>query len=116
MTSSGRAAAGTRCDRAGRPDISFVILDLGLPDLDGLDVLEGLRARGSTVPVLVLSARGGVHDKVKGLDLGADDYLGKPFAFRSSWPGSGPTCGPGPGPRPSLLRAGGICMDWCAVK
>ena len=55
--------------RAERPGISFVILDLGLPDLNGLDVLEGLRARGSTVPVLVLSARGGVHDKVKGLDL-----------------------------------------------
>jgi DNA-binding response OmpR family regulator len=58
-----------------------VILDLGLPDLDGLEVLEGLRDRGSAVPVLVLSARGRVDDRVTGLNLGADDYLGKPFAF-----------------------------------
>src|SRR5215471_2811939 len=72
--------------RAERPGISFVILDLGLPDLDGLDVLEGLRARGSTVPVLVLTARGGVHDKVKGLDLGADDDPGKPYTYRELLP------------------------------
>jgi two-component system, OmpR family, response regulator len=64
-----------------KPGISLVILDLGLPDLDGLDVLERLRQRGSAVPVLVLSARGRVHDRVTGLNLGADDYLGKPFAF-----------------------------------
>jgi DNA-binding response OmpR family regulator len=61
--------------------ISLVILDLGLPDLDGLDVLKDLRQHGSTVPVLVLSARGCVGDRVAGLNLGADDYLGKPFAF-----------------------------------
>jgi DNA-binding response OmpR family regulator len=66
---------------ASDPDIALVILDLGLPDLDGLDVLESLRERGATVPVLVLSARGRVDDRVKGLDLGADDYLAKPFAF-----------------------------------
>ena len=67
--------------RLMHPGISLVILDLGLPDLDGLDVLEGLRQRGSAVPVLVLSARGRVDDRVTGLNLGADDYLGKPFAF-----------------------------------
>jgi DNA-binding response OmpR family regulator len=67
--------------RIADPGISLVILDLGLPDLDGLDVLENLRQRGSAVPVLVLSARGRIGDRVKGLDLGADDYLGKPFAF-----------------------------------
>ncbi len=75
--SSGQEAL--RC--AVEPDISLVILDLGLPDLDGFDVLERLRQRGATVPVLVLSARGRVDDRVKGLDLGADDYLAKPFAF-----------------------------------
>lgn len=63
------------------PGISLVILDLGLPDLDGLEVLAGIRGRGCAVPVLVLSARGRVDDRVKGLNLGADDYLGKPFAF-----------------------------------
>ena len=67
--------------RVTNPDISLVILDLGLPDLDGLEVLEGLRQRGATVPVLVLSARGRVEDRVRGLNLGADDYLAKPFAF-----------------------------------
>ena len=67
--------------RLMRPGISLVILDLGLPDLDGLQVLESLRERGSAVPVLVLSARGRVDDRVKGLNNGADDYLGKPFAF-----------------------------------
>ena len=97
--------------RAERPDISFVILDLGLPDLDGLDVLEGLRARGSTVPVLVLSARGGVHDKVKGLDLGADDYLGKPFAFSELVARVRANQRPRAGAPDTLLRVGGICID-----
>lgn len=57
-----------------------VILDLGLPDGDGLDLLRGMRAGGSHVPVLVLTARDGVDDRVKGLNAGADDYLLKPFA------------------------------------
>jgi DNA-binding response OmpR family regulator len=63
------------------PGLSLVILDLGLPDLGGLEVLETLRGLGTTVPVLVLSARGQVDDRVRGLELGADDYLAKPFAF-----------------------------------
>lgn len=67
--------------RATRAEISLVILDLGLPDLDGLEVLGTLRGRGAPVPVLVLSARGRVADRVRGLTLGADDYLVKPFAF-----------------------------------
>lgn len=57
-----------------------VIMDLGLPDGDGLDLLRSLRAGGSHVPVLVLTARDGVDDRVKGLNAGADDYLLKPFA------------------------------------
>jgi DNA-binding response OmpR family regulator len=58
-----------------------VILDLMLPARDGLDVLRDLRARGITVPVLLLTAKDAVEDKVHGLDAGADDYLVKPFAF-----------------------------------
>jgi len=58
-----------------------IVLDLMLPKLDGLGVLQKLRASGSTVPVLVLTARDGVDDRVRGLDTGADDYLVKPFAF-----------------------------------
>jgi heavy metal response regulator len=59
----------------------LVILDVMLPKLDGLTVMKELRRRGSKVPVLLLTARVTVADKVMGLDLGADDYLTKPFAF-----------------------------------
>jgi DNA-binding response OmpR family regulator len=58
-----------------------VVLDLGLPDEDGLMVLRELRSQEDATPVLVLTARGGVHDRVVGLRSGADDYLVKPFAF-----------------------------------
>ena len=63
-------------------DYALVILDLTLPRMDGLDVLRRLRARGgarANTPVLILTARGGLEDKVQGLNLGADDYLAKPF-------------------------------------
>ncbi|MFZ5491068.1 MAG: response regulator [Pseudomonadota bacterium] len=59
------------------PDL--LVLDLGLPDMDGLDVLRRLRAQGNRQPVLLLTARDTLTDKVTGLDLGADDYLPKPF-------------------------------------
>jgi DNA-binding response OmpR family regulator len=58
-----------------------IVLDLGLPDGDGLAILRSLRARKDTTPVLVLTARAGVHERVAGLDSGADDYVAKPFAF-----------------------------------
>mgnify|MGYP003703629015 CR=1 FL=1 len=57
----------------------LVVLDLSLPGLDGLDVLKRLRARGSGLPVLILTARGSTEERVQGLNLGADDYLAKPF-------------------------------------
>lgn len=59
------------------PDI--VVLDLGLPDMDGLDVLKRVRRSGSTIPVLILTARSSIDSRVSGLDGGADDYLPKPF-------------------------------------
>lgn len=62
-------------------DYALVILDLGLPDGCGLDVLRRLRHAQRAVPVLVLTARAAVADRVRGLELGADDYLAKPFAF-----------------------------------
>jgi DNA-binding response OmpR family regulator len=58
-----------------------LILDLGLPDGDGLSILREIRARHDPLPVLVLTARGGLHDRVSGLRTGADDYLVKPFAL-----------------------------------
>jgi DNA-binding response OmpR family regulator len=61
--------------------VDAVVLDLMLPERDGLDVLRSLRNDGFTKPVLILTARDGVEDRVEGLDAGADDYLPKPFAF-----------------------------------
>jgi DNA-binding response OmpR family regulator len=58
-----------------------LILDLGLPDGDGLELLREIRHRHNPIPVLVLTARGGLHDRVQGLRSGADDYLVKPFAL-----------------------------------
>ena len=58
-----------------------LVLDLGLPDGDGLDLLREFRQRGNPIPVLVLTARGGLNDRVQGLRSGADDYLVKPFAL-----------------------------------
>lgn len=60
-------------------DYDAVILDLSLPNVDGLDILQGWRDAGSDVPVLVLTARDAITQKIEGLNLGADDYLGKPF-------------------------------------
>jgi len=59
----------------------LVLLDLGLPDADGRELLRRLRAAEIRLPVLILTARGSVEDRVRGLNEGADDYLGKPFAF-----------------------------------
>lgn len=60
-------------------DYALVILDLTLPRMDGLEVLKRMRARGNRTPVLILTARGGLADRVSGLNMGADDYLAKPF-------------------------------------
>src|SRR5277367_5805859 len=68
-------------DMVHTTEYDLAILDLGLPDMDGLTVLQKIRNRKVTPPVLILSARDAVDDRVKGLELGADDYLTKPFAF-----------------------------------
>src|SRR5271165_5862573 len=68
-------------ERIHNTEHDLIILDLMLPDTDGLAVLEKIRNRKTSPPVLILSARDAVDDRVKGLELGADDYLTKPFAF-----------------------------------
>jgi two-component system, OmpR family, copper resistance phosphate regulon response regulator CusR len=65
----------------GHDPFDLVVLDWMLPDRDGLDVLQFLRNRGAMTPVLMLTARTSLNDRIAGLDGGADDYLGKPFAF-----------------------------------
>ena len=65
----------------GTTHFAAVILDLGLPDGDGMTIVQALRGRGSATPVLILTARQGLRDRVNGLEQGADDYLAKPFAL-----------------------------------
>lgn len=65
----------------GQADYAVLIVDRGLPDGDGLDFLRRLRAAGQTTPCLMLTARDALHDRVEGLESGADDYLTKPFAM-----------------------------------
>ncbi|KIF65790.1 transcriptional regulator [Streptomyces sp. AcH 505] len=91
LLAKGLSAAGYEADvvntaseaRDAVSSISYaaMILDLGLPDSDGLSVLREMRHRSDPLPVLVLTARGGVNDRVSGLRSGADDYLVKPFAL-----------------------------------
>jgi DNA-binding response OmpR family regulator len=69
-------------ERGRDPEIDLLILDLGLADMDGLEVLRELRNEGRGLPVIILTARAEVDDLVEGLELGADDYLTKPFAFQ----------------------------------
>ncbi len=87
----GLRAAGftTHIEECGAPvaelvstgDFDLVILDVGLPDLDGFEVLSQLRERDATIPVIMLTARSAVRDRVTGLEGGADDYVTKPFSF-----------------------------------
>jgi len=116
LTAHGYGVVWARTGQEGlrlgiEPDISLVILDLKLPDIDGLEVLRALRARGATVPVLILSALGRVDDRVRGLDLGADDYLGKPFAFAELLARIRARLRPGPPVRAGVLHAGGVTLD-----
>jgi two-component system OmpR family response regulator len=76
-----KAETGVQADRALRAaSYDLVVLDIGLPDIDGFEVLRRLRLRHAAVNVLVLTARDAIEDRVHGLDLGADDYLTKPFS------------------------------------
>jgi len=91
LLASGLNAAGYEVDSASTAEdarsalmttrYSSVVLDLGLPDADGMSILQEIRGKKDPVPVLVLTARSAANDRVKGLRAGADDYLVKPFAF-----------------------------------
>jgi two-component system OmpR family response regulator len=79
VVSAARGEAGTRALKAGT--VAAAILDVGLPDVSGFDLCRDWRAAGLRLPVLMLTARTDVSSRVQGLDAGADDYLGKPFAL-----------------------------------
>lgn len=76
------AEALVRIERGG---LDVLLLDLGLPDMDGLDILRALDAGGSTLPVIVLTARSDPRDRRAAIELGARDYLTKPFSWSSLW-------------------------------
>lgn len=107
VVEDGVTAAAAARDR----DFDLLILDLGLPRMDGRDVLAEIRGRGERIPVIILTARSGVSDTVAGLEGGADDYMTKPFSFeellarvkaRLRDPGSA---------EPTELAAGGVTLD-----
>ncbi len=96
-------------------EVDLVVLDIGLPGMDGFEVLDRLRSQGSTVPVIVLTARDSVGDTVSALEGGADDYMPKPFRFaellarvrlrlRQSHDGAA-------GPHEEVLQSGGVRLD-----
>jgi len=106
--------------RARDSDFDLLILDLSLPKKDGLEVLRDLRRAGQNLPVIVLTARGDPHDRVEGLESGADDYLPKPFHFeelvariRVQLRGGDPTA------EQTQLRVGDLALDlrtrWASV-
>ena len=88
-----------------------LVLDLMLPGRDGLQIRHGLRAAGRRTPVIILTARGAVEDRVRGLDAGADDYLPKPFAFAELLARVRACLRRGPAPADLFLRAGDLELD-----
>jgi two-component system, OmpR family, response regulator len=107
VASTGRAGFGM----AATNDYEAVILDLMLPDTDGFEVVGRLRDRGRWMPILLLTARDAVDDRVRGLDAGADDYLTKPFAFAELLARLRALIRRDPAPRPAVLRAGDLRLD-----
>ncbi len=93
------------------PVYDLVVLDLMLPKRDGFEILRTLRQRRVETPVLVLTARDAVSDKVTGLDLGADDYLTKPFAFDEFLARARALLRRGGGPRVPVLMLGDLRLD-----
>jgi two-component system, OmpR family, response regulator len=88
-----------------------VVLDLMLPDLDGFEVCRRLRAAGRWAPVMMLTARDAVSDRVAGLDAGADDYLTKPFSFQELFARLRALVRRGAGERPAVLEVGDLSLD-----
>ncbi len=93
-----------------------VVLDVMLPDLDGFEVCRQLRAGGHWAPVLMLTARQAVADRVAGLDAGADDYLTKPFSFSELFARLRALIRRGVGERPAVLRTGDLTLDPASRK
>jgi len=106
--------AGTGVDAiwlASETGYDAIVLDLMLPDVDGFDVCRQIRERGRWAPVLMVTARDAVDDRVRGLDTGADDYLTKPFAFAELLARLRALTRRGPQPRPANLVVGDLTLE-----
>jgi two-component system, OmpR family, response regulator len=112
VTEDGPATLG----RALSDGIDLILLDIGLPELDGLEVCRRVRAEGHAVPVLILTARADEVDTVVGLDAGADDYLTKPFAFAELSARVRALLRRGNPERPSVLAVGDLHLDPAAHR
>ena len=95
--------------------VDVLVLDIGLPGLDGFEVVRRLRARGSQLPVLLLTARDAVEERVRGLELGADDYLVKPFAT-PELVARVRALARRHAPKPSVLQMGSLVLDLGAKR
>jgi two-component system OmpR family response regulator len=106
-------ASGTEADAALMTNTEFdlLILDLGLPRMHGLEVLRKLRARGSALPVLILTAADSVEQRVQGLDCGADDYMAKPFPLQELEARVRALVRRGAGSTSSIIRHGPLVYD-----
>ena len=99
-----------------RSKYDLVILDLGLPGLDGVDLLAGLRGSGSNTPVLIVSGRNAIDSKVACLELGADDYLTKPFHFRELVSRAKALLRRNAGYVSNVLQIGDLSINWTTKK
>jgi two-component system, OmpR family, response regulator len=96
---------------AGAADYDAIVLDVMLPGMDGFETLAGLREQGRWTPVLMLTARDAVEDRIAGLDVGADDYLTKPFSFAELLARLRAIVRRGPVERPTILEVGDLRVD-----
>jgi two-component system OmpR family response regulator len=96
---------------ATQRSVDAIVLDVMLPDLDGFEVCGRIRAAGQWAPVLMLTARGSVQDRVRGLDVGADDYLRKPFAFSELAARLRALVRRGAVERPTRVKVGDLSLD-----
>jgi two-component system, OmpR family, response regulator len=106
------AGAGEEAIRlVGATDYDAVLLDVMLPDVDGFETCRRLRSQGAWVPILMLTARDAVEDRVRGLDTGADDYLTKPFSLAELLARLRALARRGPVERPAVLELGDLRLD-----
>jgi two-component system OmpR family response regulator len=106
---TGRGAEAVGMARA--TDYDAIVLDVMLPDIDGFETCRRLRAEGRWAPIVMLTARDAVDDRVRGLDQGADDYMTKPFSLAELLARLRALTRRGPVERPAILEAGGLRLD-----